>query len=142
MWRHTTKCDTRIVGFSLLELLIVLAILGILLGVVCPDYNQHMVKVRRVNVTAVLLDLAGRLEQFYIRKNSYAGASLAQLGVSDVSYTKYYQVDIRATSDSYLLTALPIAGQAQTDRECGALSLDQEGNKTVSGYGNVANCWL
>lgn len=128
-------------GFSLLELLIVLVIIGILLSVIYPGYTQHLVAVRRINVAAVLFDLAGRMEQFYIRNNSYVGATLDQLGTDDTSYKNYYKINIKNTADSYLLSAVPLASQARDDQVCGSLMLDEEGNKTVSGGGTVASCW-
>ena len=138
---HAQKINCKKYGFSLIELLIVLALLGIFLCIVYPNYTQHLVAVRRTNVAAVLLDLAARMEQFYISNNSYLGAKLAQLGTDDSSYQKYYQLSIKSTADTYLLSAMPLAVQAAADQVCGTLSLDEQGNKTISGSGVLEDCW-
>jgi len=137
---HKTNARSKR-GFSLLEVLIVLAILGVLTCIVYPSYMQHLVAMRRTNVAAVLLDLAGSIEQFYIRGNTYSGATLSNLGTNDSSYKNYYKINIKGTANSYSLSAVPLANQANADSLCGTLGLDQEGNKTISGNGDIASCW-
>lgn len=129
-------------GFSLMELLIVLAIIGILAGLAYPRYNQHLTAVRRTYATVALTDLAARLEQYYVQNNSYAGATLAGLGVSDANYKNYYQLKItQALDDKYVISAIPQGKQAQEDTDCGSLILDQAGNKSVTGSRTAEECW-
>ena len=108
----------RLAGFSLSELLIALAI-----------------------GEAVLLDLAGKMEQFYGEHNSYAGATIEKLGGDDSSYKKYYQVAIKSGANNYTFSAKPLGAQAKADTDCGSLSIDQDGNKKVSGVGGIDGCW-
>lgn len=129
-------------GFSLMELIIVLAIISILAGLAYPHYNQHLITARRAYATVALTDLAARLEQYYTHKNSYAGATLAELGVSDANYKNYYQLKIdQAIDDKYVVSAIPQGKQAQDDTDCGTLSLDQSGNRSITGSGTVTACW-
>lgn len=129
-------------GFSLMELIIVLAIISILAGLAYPHYNQHLITARRAYATVALTDLAARLEQYYTHKNSYAGATLAELGVSDANYKNYYQLKIdQTTNDQYTISAIPQNKQAQDDSDCGTLSLDQAGNKNITGRGKTEECW-
>jgi len=129
-------------GFSLMELLIVLAIIGILAGLAYPRYNQHLTTAHRSYAKVALNDLAARLEQYYTQNNSYAGATLSGLGVSDVNYKFYYQLKIdQALDDKYVISALPQGKQAQEDADCGSLILDQTGNRSVTGSAKAEECW-
>lgn len=132
-----TKC-----GFSLIELIIVLAIISILAGVAYPCYNRHLITARRTYATVALTDVAARLEQYYTQNNSYTGATLDGLGASDASYKNYYQLKItQATNDQYTISAIPLNKQAQEDADCGTLTLDQTGNKNITGSGKAEVCW-
>lgn len=129
-------------GFSLMELIIVLAIIGILASLAYPRYSQHLITARRTYAAVALTDLAARLEQYYVQNNSYAGATLAGLGASDANYKKYYQLKIdQASDDQYIVSAIPQNNQAQEDTNCGTLTLDQAGNKNITGSGNIEECW-
>jgi len=128
-------------GFSLIELLIVIAIIGILTGLTYPSYNHYLTTTRRNYATTALTDLAARLEQYYIQNNSYSGATLSSLGMSDIN-KNYYQLKIdQATDDQYTISANPKGKQAEYDSACGALILDQAGNKSITGRGTSQECW-
>lgn len=125
-----------------MELLIVLAIIGILMGLAYPRYRQHLITAHRAYATVSLTDLAARLEQYYTQNNSYAGATLDKLDISDAKYKNYYQLKItQATNDQYTISAIPQNHQAQEDTDCGTLILDQTGNKNITGSGTIEECW-
>jgi len=128
-------------GFTLIELLIVLALVGILSLIVYPSYNKHITRARRIYATSVLLDVAGRIEQYYVKHRTYEGVDLDNLLVDRSRYDKYYDIDVNRTEDGYILTAIPINAQAK-DGTCGVLTLDQAGRRGVDGAGSVNNCWL
>lgn len=128
-------------GFSLIELLITLAIISVLAAIIYPSYNFYIVKIRRSNVSAIMLEVATRLEQYYVKNNKYDGATLSNLAVDDSSYKDYYQINISAQTNSYFLQATPIGAQAKSDQQCKVLGLDQNGNKTITGESDVEYCW-
>jgi type IV pilus assembly protein PilE len=127
-------------GFSLLELLIVLAIVAVLTFIAYPAYSGYITKVRRANAAVALVDLAGRLEQYYEDHHSYQGASLENLGVNNKNNLYHLQIK-KENAGSYLIEAAPIGKQAQVDKKCGSLLLDQLGNRTISGKGDINACW-
>ncbi len=131
----------NIPGFSLFELLIVLAIVAILTAIAYPIYSSYVTKARRANAVVAILDLAARMEQYYENHNSYFGATTQKLGVKN-NLDNFYILKINAESAmTYLLEALPINAQAKADQNCGSLILDQLGERMISGNGNINECW-
>jgi type IV pilus assembly protein PilE len=128
-------------GFSLIELMIALTLIGIVSLISYPLYNQHLLKVHRVYMVATLLDVAGRMEKYHAKYNTYSGATVENLSVNSSRYDKYYVLDIKAEGDVYMLKAIPINVQ-EKDTACGMLSIDQNGNKSASGSENGERCWL
>jgi type IV pilus assembly protein PilE len=128
-------------GFTLMELLIALALISVLSAIAYPFYNGHLVKVRRTYAAAALEDLAGRMEEYYILNNTYNNATLENLHVNEIHYKSYYYLNIITKDDTYVLRAMPLGKQADVDALCGSLTLDQNGNKNISGNGSVEECW-
>jgi type IV pilus assembly protein PilE len=130
-------------GFSLLELAITVAIIALLAGIAFPSYQQQILKTRRSEGKAALLQAAAREEQFFLDNRTYT-ADLRQLGYKAnpaFSEQGYYQIrtlDVNATG--YTLQAIPQGSQA-ADTFCGTLTLTSLGAKGVSGTGSVTDCW-
>ena len=121
-------------GFTLIELMIVIAIIGILASVAYPSYTRSVQKSKRADGIGGLLPLAGRMEEFYMNANTYDGATVA----NPTSPDGYYTLSITEQTDfGYTLTATTIPVGADT--ECGNLILNSLGQKTDSA-GN-GNCW-
>lgn len=122
-------------GFSLLELLIAVVVIGILVGVAYPSYQDYLRKTRRADAQGVLLQNAQALERFYIGGNTYVGAPLlADKSPKDGS-ARYYSISIVADGTSFTMTAVPEGPQAGDG--CGTMTLTHNGVKNAA----KADCW-
>ncbi len=128
-------------GFSLIELIIAMAIIGILAVIAYPSYKTHLEQARRSDGQTALLDLANRLDHYFSENNQYAGATLAELGVSPRSTEGYYALAIASLEDNaFRIQAIPIG--AQQEDACGTLSLNQLGERGFSGKNTeLKHCW-
>jgi type IV pilus assembly protein PilE len=143
-------------GFTLIELMITVAIVGILAAIAIPSYQESVRKSRRADAEGNLMGLANALERKYTENNNYcdqadaSGANTCGDGTKNdtgptalQADTTYYTYRITAATDStYTLTATP--RNAQASDKCGNLTLDHIGNKGVSeaasGY-TADTCW-
>jgi type IV pilus assembly protein PilE len=133
-------------GFSLIELIITLAIMAILTTLAYPVYTQYIVAARRHDAQGALLDLAARMEQYYATYNRYTGATISVDPTTDVLASAttpegWYRLSVSMTDTGYQLTAVPIAAQAAQDKQCTALSIDDRGVKSSKGSAKTALCW-
>lgn len=134
-------------GFTLIELMITVAIIGILSAIAYPSYTQYVVKSNRAAAQGFMMTVASKQEQYMLDARAYA-ADMATLGFPASSIptevSKNYNItvgNIAATPPSYTVTATPIGSQLSRDTKCGALTLDQAGTKGEGGSGTVADCW-
>jgi type IV pilus assembly protein PilE len=129
-------------GFTLLEIIIVLAILSLLAAVAYPSYTQYRLKTQRTDGQTALHTLALQMERYFTENNTYNHATFQKLGLSDKSTKNLYQLKITPhnNGNGYQLDAAPIGYQV-ADKQCGILSLDQKGKKTISGTGKIQDCW-
>ena len=139
-------------GVTLMELLIVVAIISIIAAVAYPNYTQFVTRSKRSVGATAMLQVADRQQQFFMDNKRYA-ASLTSLGYDDdsimiddegqvvtmASGDRIYNIRISASNIvSYELTATPQLNQAKKD-SCGSLTITQTGAKGQSGTGD--NCW-
>lgn len=127
-------------GFTLVELMIVIAIIGILATVGYPAYTNAVKKGNRADAIDSLLSLAGRMEEYYMNNDTYTGATINAEGTGTVGSNQtsdgLYTLSITtATAFVYTLTATPVSG----DAECGNLILNSLGQKTAST--GSTTCW-
>lgn len=121
-------------GFTLIELMITVAIVTILAMIAIPAYQAQLVKGRRSAAESTLLDIAQREQQYLLDQRSYA-ATVTALGTSiPVSVIPYYVVAIAPTvgpPPAFIATATPIPGTAQASDY--TLTIDNTGAKTPAG---------
>lgn len=137
-------------GFTLIEMMIVVAIIGILAAIAYPSYQEYVLRGNRSEGQALLNDAAARQERYFAQNNAYvtAQANIARLGMRNTSGTTVtsdtgkYTLTISSPNNSggYLLTATPQGTQAK-DTKCGNLTLNAMGTRGVSGSTSVNDCW-
>ena len=140
-------------GFSLIELMIALAVIGILAGLALPAYQQQIVKTRRSLAKGELMAVVARQEQYFINHKQYA-ASLDLLGYAANPYAmdasgndvglsaagRIYKIELESISLwSFSVRAIPQLNQVK-DKHCGTLTLTSAGAKSAS-LGVLNRCW-
>ena len=139
---HGRSSRYAVVGFSLLELMIVVAIIAILAAIANTSYRDYVIKSRRAAAATCLLERAHFMERFYTTKLTYAGAPNppAQCGPE---LNGFYTIAFSGTpaAKTFVLTATPSA--KQDDSKCGTLSLNAQGARAASGTASStpAVCW-
>jgi type IV pilus assembly protein PilE len=132
-------------GFTLVELLIVVAIVGILALVAVPAYQDSVIKSRRADARVALNQLAQRLERCYTQFGAY-DADECDIDSPFDSPEGFYSVSFVADATSYTVTAEPQGAQAK-DVKCGTLGLTSLGERTVDSDGDEKpdtdehRCW-
>ncbi len=119
-------------GFTLIELMIVVAIVGILAAIAYPAYRDQVQKSHRADGKTALLMGVQLAERFFTQNGTYVGATIP--AHSDEGY---YNLAYSATASTFTLTATPTG--AQSSDPCGVLTVDQANVKTDNGGG--IDCW-
>jgi len=133
-------------GFTLIEVMVVVAILAIIGAVAYPSYRSYVIRANRSAAQSFMLEVAARQERYLLDKRAYA-ADLAALGMTVPSnVSANYTITTAGANPAnapptYTVTATPTGKQLADDTECGTLTLNQANEKTKSGSGTVASCW-
>ena len=127
-------------GITLIELMIVVIVLGILISVGYPQYQDYAARAKRNEARAALLMLATNQERFYIGNNTFS-SDLTQLGFSTspaTTETGYYRIEITdADAQNFSATATYLRGGNEAEK-CATFTIDGRGTKTSA---PEADCW-
>ena len=126
-------------GFNLIELMIVVAIIGILAGIAYPMYTDYTLRGQIAEGHATLADMRVRLEQYFQDNRTYVGAPIC----TTVPTPKYFTMACVTTATTYTVTATGVAGNTQPF----AFTINEAGQRvttaTKSGWGTAPkNCWI
>ena len=133
-------------GFTLIELMITVAIVGILASLAYPSYTQYIVRSNRSSAVSFVMNLASKQEQYNLDARQYTN-QLSLLGAASIptevsnNYTLTLAADNTVAPPTYSITATPTGTQLARDTLCGTLSINQTGLKTISGTSAVNKCW-
>jgi type IV pilus assembly protein PilE len=153
--RRFSPARRRLMGFTLIELVVAMVVAAILAAIAIPSYSNYVRKSRRTEAKTVLLDLASLEERFYSTNNSYTSTP-AQLGYATLPFntaSNYYSIAqttftpavgataaIPAGTPAYFLfTATPLGNQLN-DAGCTSFTIDSAGVQGATGT-DAANCW-
>jgi type IV pilus assembly protein PilE len=117
-------------GFTLIELVVAMAIMALLVMIAVPSYNNSVIKARRTDGQSALMDALTRQERFFTENGTYT-TDLAQASIATASAEGYYTLSAAACPGSSInacvvVTATPTGPQSSD----GALTLDSRGRKT------------
>lgn len=149
----------RILGFTLVELMVTIFVIGVLAAFAIPSYNEHVAKARRADAKAALMEAMSRQERFYTQYISYTDVLVGAGGCAGVacglnlqdtnSPEDFYQLTVVATPAGcapggatpcrgYELKATPVS---ITDAKCSSLSITNNGQEKSEGSGGASYCW-
>ncbi len=143
MDRHCARTrHGHVAGFTLLELMIVVAIIGILAAIAMASYQGQIVKSRRAAAASCLQQGAQFIERYYTANLSYANAPRPDCDAEVRAH--YAQPSFVGTpaAKTYTLQIVPTGAQASKDTLCGTLSINQQGVRGEGGTASTADqCW-
>ena len=131
-------------GFTLIELMIAVAIVGIIAAVVVPNYTEYVKRASRAEAAAALLDTANKQEQFFVDNREYT-ETFADLGLQDKTENGHFELSIDVVDgNAFTIKAKPIAGAVKGDNDCNELSVTDtglKGAKGAKGNSDIDYCW-
>jgi type IV pilus assembly protein PilE len=126
-------------GFTLIEVMIVVAIVSVLAAVAYPTYTRHTLRANRSNAQAVMMETAQFMERYYSANNTYLGAALVSAvvpkGASGTAIKYNVTFSVTPTASAYTVQAAPANSQAGDT--CGTMTVTQTGAQSAAATG----CW-
>jgi type IV pilus assembly protein PilE len=129
-------------GFSLIELMMVVAIIAIIAAVALPSFRQYVIRSARTEARNALLEVAALQERYRYSNPGYA-TTLTALGITASPYEtaegRYTVTLTDPTAVSFTVSATPVSGKGQESDSCGTLTLSNSGVKGSTS--SDAKCW-
>ena len=128
-------------GFTLIELMIVVVIVGVLAAIAYPSYLDYIARARRADAKTVLLENAQFLERFYTQNGTYLNATLPITEAPKDGAAKFYDISfVSQTATAFQIQAVP--KNAQSGDKCGTLLVTESNQKSVSDATlDSPTCW-
>lgn len=158
----STKPSARMSGFTLIELMVTVAIVAILGSIALPSYTRYIARAHRADARTQLLQVAQFMQRFYAANDSFAKDRTNQdvidqvpdnLKVSPADGTKLYDLTMPlgdaplTNAMSFTIRMVPVSGRVMATDECGTFTLTSTGVRGVivgDAVGNAAlrdTCW-
>jgi type IV pilus assembly protein PilE len=141
---HAQFCGRLSSGFTITELLVAIAIVGILASIAVPSYGAYITRSRILDAIAKLSDHHTRMEQYFLDRRTYVD-DVGNCGVAPpatAGSADSFAMACAATSKSYLVTATGIAAKGMTGF---AYTIDEAGTRITSsvpkGWSRTTDCW-
>jgi type IV pilus assembly protein PilE len=129
-------------GITLIELMIVMAIVGILAAIAVPAYRSYVVRANRADAKVAILQTAQALERCYTNSSPYAyNAAGCLVPATTTVASGTYRIDVVSTADAFVISGVPLGAQATGDTLCATFQLSSAGAQTVTGTLPAAECW-
>lgn len=136
-------------GFTLIEVMIVVAIIGILAAIAYPSYVEHVKRGRRAEAQAALMEAVQFMQRFYAANSRYdqtiasppARVALPSPSNTNLAYELSFENN-SLTSTAFKILATPKAGGPMVNDRCGNFGINQVGVKFVTGQNvSITDCW-
>jgi type IV pilus assembly protein PilE len=134
----------RAAGFTLVELMIVVTIVGILAAIAFPAYSNYITRTKRGAAKACMSEYAQFMERRYTTSMTYVGTAPVLGCATESNLNQRYTISaavVAPTQRTYTVTATPIGVQLANDTKCGTLTVDDKGARGKTGTGSLADCW-
>lgn len=139
-----SRLITKSSGFTLIELMITVAIIGILLSVALPNYSDYVQRSHRANARNTLIQAAQWMERAATSSGTYPLTANVPSGILAVEGDRYTAAIVSTDGVSYSITATRKTGTGQATDKCGDFVLDQANRRTITNYASgatAADCW-
>jgi type IV pilus assembly protein PilE len=143
---HNQRTGRNNSGFTLIEVMIVVAVVAILAAIALPSYTEYVQRTHRANARGALLQATQWMERAATAQGSYPAATAIPAGILRVEGGRYtVSFTVSANGGTFTAVATPLA--AQTADRCGSFQIDQAGTKvqgtttSVTSPLPVAECW-